>query len=78
MSRRPLGEYAPTDPDFDIDALLFGSKRCAECGRVLAANTEMFAPDRHEPDGLAHDCRMCRRARNRARYRLRRNQGGAP
>ena len=55
--------------EFDIDVLLFGSKRCRVCGIEKAANTEQFARDRCEKDGLSRECRVCRRARGRAAYR---------
>lgn len=54
--------------EFDIDVLLFGSKRCPVCGLEKAANTEQFARDRCERDGLTRVCRACRRARGRASY----------
>lgn len=55
--------------DFDIDALLFGTKRCAHCGREKAANSEQFARDAHEDGGLTRTCRACRQAAAKAAYR---------
>ena len=54
-----------------IDELLFGTRRCAGCGRRLPANTEHFHRDKHEPDGLKRECRRCCSARRADRYRRR-------
>ncbi len=61
--------------DFDVDLLLFGPKRCQTCGREKAANSEQFARDRHERDGLTRSCRECRRAMGRLRHRRRQEVG---
>jgi len=53
-----------------IDAILFGEKRCPECGRTLPRSRPYFSPDRTQPDGLTwncRDCRDCRNARDRRR-----------
>jgi hypothetical protein len=55
--------------DFDIDALLFGTKICPCCGEVLPANTEKFGKDATKPDGLTIWCRECRNQRQQERYR---------
>ena len=55
--------------EFDIDALIFGTKVCPECGAEKAANSEQFGPDETKPNGLRGTCRSCRAARDRERYR---------
>jgi len=59
--------------DLWIDELLFGTRRCAGCGRRLPANTEHFHRDKHEPDGLKRECRRCCSARRADRYRRRKD-----
>ena len=46
-----------------IDAILFGEKRCPECGRTLPRSRPYFSPDRTH-DGLTWNCRDCRNARD--------------
>ena len=46
--------------DFDLDALIFGIKVCAKCGKEKAANSEQFGRDKWQEDGLTHACRECR------------------
>ena len=55
--------------DFDIDALLFGTKRCPRCGVEKAANSEQFVRDKSTDDGLTRVCKECRLAASRAAYR---------
>lgn len=59
----------------EIDRLLFGSKVCAGCGRVLPASSEYFHRDRHNTDGLKRECRRCCSVREAARYRRRKEAG---
>ena len=47
------------DEDFDLDALIFGTKVCSECGTEKARNSEQFHVDRLQPDGLKHRCKAC-------------------
>lgn len=54
--------------DFDIDALIFGTKVCPACGRELPANTEQFSPDKSGARELTSWCRRCRAAKERERY----------
>jgi len=68
---RPPKDCTPTYQDFDIDALLFGSKTCPCCGESKPRNAEAFARDNTERDGLTRECRRCRSARERGRSRRR-------
>jgi len=65
----------PALDDYDgreIDALLFGVKRCRYCGRDFPATSEYFGRDAHYPDGLRTSCRECTNEREREHHRMRR------
>ena len=54
--------------DFDIDALIFGTKVCPGCGIEKAANSEQFGVDRRGLDGLNLRCKACCSAAQKGRY----------
>jgi len=65
-----MGVKLTVDDGYDdrwIDELLFGTKRCTECGEDLPANTEHFTVDLSAEDKLTARCRNCRRTDQRAR-----------
>lgn len=51
----------------DYELWVFGAKTCPVCGETFAANTDYFAPDKENADGLTGVCRNCRRERDRRR-----------
>ena len=55
------------EPTF-TDFILFPAKTCATCGTLLPANTDFFARDKTQPNGLKVECRACNCARGRRRY----------
>lgn len=64
------------DDEFDVDVLLFGTKRCNVCGLDLPANSEHYHRDRSRPDGLKSTCKQCECMRERAGYERRRERQG--
>lgn len=56
------------DFDMDIELMLFGPKRCACCGRVLARSSDFFVRDVTADDLWSSHCKECRNGRARERY----------